>query len=339
MFYEYLFFFAKAITIVIAVLVVVLGIVAIIGKGKLRPKEFLQVKNLNKEYEKLQHTLREEILEKSALKELTKTEAKQKKAAAKAAEQGEQKQRIFVINFHGDIRASAVAKLREEITAILTVAKETDEVVVRLESAGGMVHAYGLAASQLQRIRRNNIPLTAIIDKVAASGGYMMAAVANKIFAAPFAVVGSIGVIAQIPNFHRLLKKNDIEFEQVMAGQYKRTLTLFGENTEQGREKFQEEINEAHELFKSFLLENRNLNIEKVATGEHWYGSRALQLQLIDGIHTSDDYLLQASKEKDIYEVTYQTKKTFVEKLSSNAQQGYQSLLETFTKNSSNPLL
>jgi serine protease SohB len=339
MLYEYLFFFAKAITIVIAVLVVLLGIVAIIGKGKLRPKEFLQVKNLNKEYEKLQHTLREEILEKSAFKELTKKEAKQKKAAAKAAEQGEQKQRIFVVNFHGDIRASAVTKLREEITAILTVAKETDEVVVRLESAGGMVHAYGLAASQLQRLRRHNIPLTAIIDKVAASGGYMMAAVANKIFAAPFAVVGSIGVIAQIPNFHRLLKKNDIEFEQVMAGQYKRTLTLFGENTEQGREKFQEEINEAHELFKSFLLENRNLNIEKVATGEHWYGSRALQLQLIDGIHTSDDYLLQASKEKDVYEVTYQTKKTFVEKLSSNAQQGYQSLLETFTKNSSNPLL
>lgn len=339
MFYEYLFFFAKAITIVIAVLVVLLGIVAIIGKGKLRPKEFLQVKNLNKEYEKLQHTLREEILEKSALKELTKKEAKQKKAAAKAAEQGEQKQRVFVINFHGDIRASAVTKLREEITAILTVAKETDEVVVRLESAGGMVHAYGLAASQLQRLRRHNIPLTAIIDKVAASGGYMMAAVANKIFAAPFAVVGSIGVIAQIPNFHRLLKKNDIEFEQVMAGQYKRTLTMFGENTEQGREKFQEEINEAHELFKSFLVENRNLNIEKVATGEHWYGSRALQLQLIDGIHTSDDYLLQASKEKDIYEVTYQTKKTFVEKLSSNAQQGYKSLLETFTKNSSHPLL
>jgi serine protease SohB len=328
---QYLLFAAKTITLVIAILVVIAGIVAIASKGKERTKEKITVKKLNKTYEDMQEAVREQVLDKLALKKLTKAEKKSKKQQQKSQAAAPPRKRIFVINFTGDIRATAVKALREEVTAILTIAVPTDEVVIRLESPGGMVHAYGLAASQLQRIRKQQIPLTAIVDKVAASGGYLMAAVANKILAAPFAVLGSIGVIAQLPNFHRLLKKNDIEFEQIMAGQYKRTLTVFGENTSQGRQKFQQEVDETHGLFKAFVGENRpQLNIEAVATGEHWYGAQAIAFKLIDEIMTSDDYLLSASQHADVYEISYSMKKSLIDKFCTSAQKGYEQLMDMF---------
>jgi len=223
-----------------------------------------------------------------------------------------------------------VSSLREEITAIISVATEKDEVFVRLESGGGMVHGYGLAASQLQRLKDNNIPLTISVDKVAASGGYMMACVANKVIAAPFSIIGSIGVIAQIPNFNKVLKKHDVEFEQLTAGQYKRTLTMFGENDDLGREKFKQELEETHQLFKHFVSEHRpQLNIDKVATGEHWYGTQAFDLQLIDKVQTSDDYLLEQFKNKHIVQVRYQKSKKLAEKIGKSVASSVQTSLMT----------
>jgi serine protease SohB len=256
-----------------------------------------------------------------------KNEVKQEKAKLKAekkktdTEQSKRRKRIYVINFHGDIKATAVASLREEITAILSLATSKDEVLVRLENYGGLVHEHGLAASQLERIKNKNIPLTIAVDKVAASGGYMMACVGNKIIAAPFAVVGSIGVLAQLPNFHRLLKKSGIDFEQIKAGDLKRTLTMFGLNTDEDRAKFSEQLEDTHKLFKDFVSANRtNLDINAVSTGEHWYGHRALDLHLVDELMTSDDYLLSASKNTDLFEVNYATHKTFSDKLASVVQ-------------------
>jgi serine protease SohB len=216
------------------------------------------------------------------------------------------KPRTFVIHFDGDVAASAVEHLRIEVTAVLTMAQPQDEVVVCIESPGGMVHSYGLAASQMMRIRSKGIPLTALVDRVAASGGYLMAAVANKIVAAPFAVIGSIGVVAQVPNVHRLLKKNDVDVEVLTAGKYKRTLTLLGENTDEGREKFREELEEVHTLFQEFVVDNRpELDIEAVATGEAWYGSRALDLRLVDALATSDEYVSAQCQERDVYSVAW----------------------------------
>ena len=311
----YILFLAKALTIVIAILLCVAGIFAIAAKNKLKPKYKLIVRKLNDQYIEMHKVLAEKTLDKKSFKQLLKQE---KKALKKS--QGAAKKRIFVLNFHGDIQASAVKALREEITALLTLATPQDEVLLRLESPGGIVYAYGLAASQLQRIRKNQIPLTVAIDKVAASGGYMMASIANQIIAAPFAIVGSIGVIAQLPNFHRFLKKKDIDYEQIKAGQFKRTLTLFGENTDEGRHKLQEEVEETHKLFKLFVAENRPIvPIEQVATGEHWYGTQALELKLIDNLMTSDEYLLTLSKkEVDIFEISYTTPKTLLEKLTSS---------------------
>lgn len=240
-------------------------------------------------------------------------------------------QKIYVLDFKGDMAASAVESLREEITLILSTAKAgRDRVVVRLESPGGMVHGYGLAAAQLVRLRDAGFHLTICVDKVAASGGYMMACIANEVVSAPFAIVGSIGVVAQVPNFNRLLKDNKIDFELYTAGQYKRTVTMFGENTEEGKAKFEEELQQTHALFKHFVEKYRpQLNIEKVATGEHWYGRDALDLNLVDKLQTSDEYLLSLLTQHDVYSIQTRKKPTLGEKLGLQAAQIADSLVPT----------
>ncbi|HCA5184400.1 protease SohB [Acinetobacter baumannii] len=238
-------------------------------------------------------------------------------------------QKIFVLDFKGDIQASAVENLREEITLILATAKAgRDRVVVRLESPGGMVHGYGLAAAQLVRLRDASFHLTICVDKVAASGGYMMACIANEIISAPFAVVGSIGVVAQVPNFNRLLKEHNVDFELYTAGQYKRTVTMFGENTPEGKAKFEEELQQTHVLFKHFVEKYRpQLNVDKVATGEHWYGQDALDLNLVDKLQTSDEYLLALLPQHDVYVINTRKKATLGEKLGLQAAQMADSLI------------
>jgi len=308
---DYGIYLAKILTFVAALLFFVIATLALISKNKKRPKTgSLSISKINDKYQEMDNLFQQEILDKKAYKSLQKIQKKREKEKPI-------KKRAYLIHFDGDIRASAVENLREEITAILGVASPQDEVIVCVESAGGMVHSYGLGASQLQRIKDKRIPLTVIIDKVAASGGYLMACVGHKILAAPFAIIGSIGVVAQMPNFHRWLQKNNIDFEQITAGQFKRTLTLFGENTNKDREKFKEDLEEIHYYFKNFITENRPIvNIEQVATGEHWLATRALELKLIDGLSSSDDYLFSLSQTTDIFEVSYSTKKSLTDKIS-----------------------
>jgi serine protease SohB len=310
---EYGMFLAKLSTVSI-LFVLIVGILIFIVMQAKGENEHLSIKNINEKLETMSRMLKQQVLNKKELKKYIKEQKKEHKDKKSSDET----KKVFVINFVGDIKASTVSSLREEITAILTVAEKKDEVVVILESGGGTVHGYGLGASQLKRIRDKGIKLTAAVDKVAASGGYMMACVADKIIAAPFAIIGSIGVLAQIPNFHRLLKKMDIDFEQITAGDYKRTLTLFGENTDKDREKFKEELEDTHRLFKEFVKDSREqVDIDKIATGEHWYGKRAIELKLVDELITSDDYLTSAAKEADVFEVKYERKKAVTEKLFS----------------------
>jgi len=322
-------FFLKAVIIVAVILFLLIGIIAILSKGKESLQGRLVVKNLNKKYLETADNIYAEILPKDKYKQYQKNHKQSEKDKKKANEKCLDKN-IFVIHFNGDIKASAVSALREEITAILNVAKTNDEVVILLESGGGMVHAYGLAAAQLTRLRHQQIPLTVIVDKVAASGGYLMASVANKILAAPFAIIGSIGVIVQLPNFNRWLKEKNIDFEQLTAGGFKRTLTMFGHNTEQGREKLQHEIEEIHTIFKTAIQSYRQqIDIDKVSTGEHWLGTKALEYALVDEIKTSDDYLLEKSKDHNIYEISYRTKKSFGHKLSGALNMFKQNFLES----------
>lgn len=318
---QYGLFLAKTATVVVAMMIIIIAIANAGGRRRTQEEGDIEVLLLNDRLDDYADTLRHAMLDKAGLKAWRKAEKKTRKQ-----EEGKQKDasrpRLYVLNFHGDIRASAVEMLRREITAILTLADPArDEIVVCLESPGGMVHGYGLAASQLARIRQKNIPLTICVDKVAASGGYMMACLGNRILAAPFAVVGSIGVVAQLPNFHRLLKKNDIDVELMTAGEYKRTLTIFGQNTEADRAKFQEELDDTHALFKEFVQQNRpQVDIARVATGEHWYGQRALDLQLVDELKTSDEYLCERAQQGDLYSVRYVPRHRFLSRLGLSAE-------------------
>ncbi|QDF67483.1 protease SohB [Shewanella sp. SNU WT4] len=316
--YEYGLFLAKAVTVVVAIGAIVILVLASAVRQRPQAGE-LRLTNISEELQELTHHLQEQLLNKKQLKAYEKQLKDEQKAKDKQVDE-EPVSRVYVIDFKGSIDANEVASLREEISAILTIATSADEVIVNVESGGGMVHGYGLAASQLDRIRQANIPLTICVDKVAASGGYMMACVANTVIAAPFAIVGSIGVIAQIPNFNKLLKKHDIDYEQHTAGNFKRTLTVFGENTDEGRAKFQEELEATHELFKTFVSNYRpQLDLSVVATGEHWYGQQALALGLVDKISTSDDVLLGLARNKTVIKVRYQIKKKLADKIAHGA--------------------
>ena len=338
--FEYGLFLAKIVTAVLAFGVVVSIIVSAREKNvQGSEKGHLEVTPLNELFEHMSESMllstMDEARQKSEEKRLHKAKKKQaaldkkagKKSAAGDAEQPA-KSRVFVLNFDGNISASAVTHLREEVTAILTQATKNDEVLIKLESPGGMVHSYGLASSQLDRLRKKGIPLTVCVDKVAASGGYMMACVADKILAAPFAIVGSIGVVAQMPNFNKVLKKHDVDFEILTAGKYKRTLTMFGENTDEGREKFVEELEETHSLFKQYVAERRpQVDIEKLATGEIWYGSQAKALELVDDVMTSDEYLVSRIAEADVFEVAFVQKKKLYQRLGIAAEESADRLL------------
>ena len=316
--YEYGMFLAKAVTIVVAIVAVIIVVLASTVKHK-SDKGELRITNLSEELEELKHGLKEELLSKKQFKAYEKQLKAEEKAKDKTADDASTG-KVFVLDFKGSIDAAEVASLREEISAILAIADKGDEVVVNVESGGGMVHGYGLASSQLDRLRQANIPLTVCVDKVAASGGYMMACVANKIYAAPFAIVGSIGVVAQLPNFSRLLKKHEIDYEQHTAGNFKRTLTVFGENTDEGRQKFQEELEETHVLFKEFVGKYRpELDLAKVATGEHWYGQQAIELGLVDVISTSDDVIMSLAGERNVYKIRYQIRKKLADKIAHGA--------------------
>ena len=339
-FFEYGLFAAKLATFVVAVLVVVIVSAMATRRVRKAMKGHIETNKVNDEIEAMRFALDASVSDpdtyKLHVKQKHKADKLERKARRKAlkhaagsdAADASDKPRVFVLDFVGDLRARAVSHLRREITAVLAMARDGDEVVVRLESGGGMVHAYGLASSQLLRIRARGIGLTVCVDKVAASGGYMMACVSNRILAAPFAILGSIGVIAQIPNFNRLLKKNDIDFEMITAGEYKRTLTILGENTDKGREKFTAEIEDTHQLFKEFVAEHRPaLDLERVATGEHWFGQRALDLGLVDELSTSDEYIVKACDKADVFEVKYVEKKPLPERIGLVAQDAADGLL------------
>jgi len=313
-FAEYGLFLLKAMTIVAAI-VVVIGTAAAAGR-RAGHHEGLEIESLNKKYQLLAAALKQAVMKKADWKAEVKATKERDKAEAKS---DEKRPRAFVIDFKGDLKASAVPSLREEISAVLEVATADDQIIVRLENYGGVVHEHGLAASQLVRIRDRDIPLIVAVDKVAASGGYLMACVANKIVAAPFAILGSIGVIAQLPNFNRLMESHGIDFEQITAGKYKRNITMFGKNTDEDRAKLKEELEEVHGLFKGAVSKYRpDLDLDKIATGEHWYGTRAMELGLVDEIRTSDELLAGLAKEWDLYRVAYKIKQPLQKRLMAN---------------------
>ncbi|HEM6851567.1 TPA: protease SohB [Providencia stuartii] len=339
-------FLAKVVTIVVAIIALAVFVFGV-GMRRQGGRGELKITDLGERYRERQRQMQQVKMNDSehkawvkAFKKQQKAKAKSEKAGAKAGQSTVKKPCLYVLDFKGSMDAREVGSLREEISAILAVAEQDDEVLLRLESPGGMVHGYGLAASQLSRLKEKNIPLTIAVDKVAASGGYMMACIASKIVAAPFAIIGSIGVVAQVPNIHRLLKKHDVDVELHTAGEYKRTLTMLGENTEQGRKKFIEDLNETHELFRQFVHHNRpSLDIDAVATGEYWYGTQALDKGLIDQIGVSDDIIISAIETKEIISIRYTQGKKMLERFTGSMSENVDKLLLRWWQRGQKPFM
>ena len=319
-------FVLKGIVVLAVIIIPVMTILSFVSRnkkgGQTQAKGALVVEDLKlaakKRKEMISKSLKrsnpDKLLNKEEIKVGLKKEEKKKKPAVSAKEKVQEKlderaaflktieekkeagvfcpRNLYVIDFRGSAKGTEFKDLRLKIDAILDVATPEDEVIVNLMSPGGLVNSYGLCASQLQRIRDRGITLTVTVDEVAASGGYLMACVANKIVAAPFSYIGSIGVIAGIPNFRRLINKYDVDYEQITAGKFKRTLSVLGENTEEGRAKFKEELEAVHTRFKEQVLRYRpHLDADKVTTGEHWLAVDAKELGLVDEIATSDEYI------------------------------------------------
>lgn len=326
---EVLIFAAQTLIIFLAVAAIVVMIAVIIARNQ--QGSDLEITPLHEKWKDLKFFMKSFVLSKDELKGERKKLKKERKAEEKHSVPHST---VFVLRFDGDVKANQVESLREEINSILQIASAQDEVVVVLESPGGMVSTYGLGASQLLRLRDRGVKLTVCVDVVAASGGYLMAVTAHQILAAPFAIIGSIGVIAQVPNFHKLLKRHDIEYKEYTAGEFKRTVSLFGEITPAGEAKFKEQLEETHVLFKDFVQRYRpNLQLQQIATGEYWYGERALQLGLIDGIKTSDEYLLErAAEKKPVFEISFNQKVPLSEKLADFMGSVLQSLSNRISK-------
>jgi serine protease SohB len=310
-------FVLKALIIVAAIGGLVF-LIARLARSSEPKDEEIKVRSLNERYDDMRDAMNAELLDKKQRKALAKARKREAKAA-KARRDQEAGRRIYVLAFKGDMRASAVKRLGSEIDAILTVARPgTDDVVLRLQSPGGTVTGYGLAAAEILRLRERKIKVIASVDQVAASGGYMMACAADRIVAAPFAVVGSIGVVAPVPNLHRLLKRNEIDFEEMTAGEFKRSVSLLGEITPAGREHFRGKLEDTHGAFKHFVQQCRpNVDIDKVANGDHWLASEALALGLVDELSTGDEYLFRARDGARLYEVSTAARKTLVQQLLS----------------------
>jgi len=318
--------FAGKTVLITGALILILVILANLVIKLKPPRAQLEIEDLNEKFDAFAEAIDRSLMDTKALKADAK---KRKKRFLMKRKQSQEQRRIFVLDFEGDLRAHAVDNLRDEVSAVLATARpDNDEVLIRLESPGGVVHGYGLAAAQLIRIKQARLKLTVCVDKVAASGGYMMACTADRILAAPFAIVGSIGVIAQVPNFHRVLKKHDIDYEEITAGEFKRTVSLLGEITDKGRKKFLEQIEDTHSLFKEFVHSQRpQINLEKVATGEYWFGHRALELGLVDELKSSDDYLFTSREDTKILRISVQTRKSFSERLAENFSLALERLL------------
>ena len=314
--YDISLFFLKSLIIVVGLLIVILIPMIQSQKKKASKKKKLELENLKDRFKPYIQEFYQTYLNKKNYKNYLKQLKKEKPPE-------KEKPNSFLISFTGDKMATQVESLRDEVSLILKIAKPEDEVILLLESPGGAVASYGLAASQLVRLR-DKLKLTICVDTVAASGGYLMASTGHQIISAPFALIGSIGVLFQTPNIHEFLKKRDISFEEVTAGKYKRTITPFGKITEEKKQKLQEQIDLVYLQFKNFLKEYRkDLDFEKVATGEVWLGAEALKLHLVDKIQCSDDYIMEALKTRNVYKIKLKEEKKLWEKFTKKISSKY----------------
>ena len=222
------------------------------------------------------------------------------------------KSNLYYLEFEGDIQASEAAKLKQEILVCLQVAKPTDVFLILVESSGGSVSNYGDLYSVMEMIKKRGHTLWVAIDRVAASGGYLISLPADKIFATPFALIGSIGVLSEVPNFGGLLDKYGVKMEEYTAGERKMNISMFRENGEEQKEHHRKKLGKIHELFKAQLvkyrgglIEKKGVDIGELMEGDFWMGENAFELGLVDELKSSVEILLDEKDHFNILKVNY----------------------------------
>lgn len=205
---------------------------------------------------------------------------------------------VFVIDYVGSMMASEVVYLTAKIDAIILKSNKDDEVVINITSPGGAVSGYGLVASQIKRLKTAGLKITATVDTVAASGGYMAAVVSDEIIAAPFAMVGSIGVVANVMIYEELLKNIGIQTNVYTSGDSKRTVVPSRVPNAEEEAKLEAQLEEIHSRFKDHVLSFRpDIDEDKVFTGQAFLAADAINFGLVDKIGTSDELLLNLYKD------------------------------------------
>lgn len=183
-------------------------------------------------------------------------------------------------------------------------------IVLRVDSPGGTVAASEEIATYVKECEK---PVVVSVGDVGASGAYMISSQADSIWANPGSSVGSIGVIAQIPNVSGLLDMVGVEFQTFTAGEYKDAGSAYRDLTKEEEALIQGEVEEAYDQFIDIVAEGRGLErakVEELAIGWTWSGVRAKELGLVDEVGTYRDALEDAAErggiEGDYEIVTYE---------------------------------
>ncbi len=211
--------------------------------------------------------------------------------------------RLAVLRFQGlrDLNASGDQRLSEAIDEVLVNRDHFEEAVVIIDSPGGTTHGYGHAYALLERLSASGLKVTACIDRIGASGGYLMALPADRILAGPFAIVGSVGVVAGIPNVKRLLEEKGVSYRLFVAGDKKRVVHFADDDGPEVREYMDEKLAGIHTQFLQAVEKHRGdrVKLDEVRSGDHWSAEESVEkgLGLVDELQTSAEYLLERNRE------------------------------------------
>lgn len=211
-----------------------------------------------------------------------------------------------VLRFEGDTMATGRQDFARMVDEVLHNKERIQRVIVVVNSPGGGVSVYGQMFAGMERMRNAGVDVTACVDTYAASGGYLMSVPAQRIIAAPFAMVGSIGVVSEFMNFNKLLRRLGVEPMTITAGELKRTVTPLSEVTEENKAAYKAQLEAIHRQFIAVVKKYREVDADRVCTGNHWTAAESveLKLNLVDGLATSQEYLFEANQTEDLVTIS-----------------------------------
>ena len=189
--------------------------------------------------------------------------------------------------------------------------KHTKGIILRINSPGGSPVQAGIINDEIERQKRlyPTIPVYAVVEDICASGGYYIAAAADRIYVDKASIVGSIGVLMDGYGFTELMKKVGVERRLMTAGENKAMLDPFSPINPKHQAYAQTMLNEIHEQFKTVVREGRGQRLKETPetfSGLFWSGEQSVKMGLADAIGSTDFVAREVIKQEDIVDFTYQ---------------------------------